>query len=135
MSYWHGSSKRSTEGGLYFNLTRHRASTSKYSLTFRVRVVAIATQPVHRLQIRPIVHSYGHSLSLPKLHPGPCNSVGMRPPTDMLTHRHTDARDHNTFGVVYDSRQMQSTNPRVSYWHGSSNRSTQGKERKGRVFI
>jgi len=94
------------------NLTRHRASTSMYSLTFRVRVkhphsmdeierrtqqvrrfyrrrgesspacvmyvcsmraacggpgglpldstthsVAIATQPVHRLQIRPIVHN------------------------------------------------------------------------------
>ena len=83
-------------------LTRHRASTSMHSLTFRVRVttprsmdemelprcmcvdfnagegslrrhavgladyrwalprissVAIATQPVHRLQIRPIVHN------------------------------------------------------------------------------
>jgi len=40
----------------------------------------------------------------PKLHPDPCNSVGMRPRTD--THRHTDARDHNTFRVVYDSREM-----------------------------
>ena len=29
----------------------------------------------------------------PKLHPGPCSSVGVRPRTD----RHTDARDHNTF--------------------------------------
>jgi len=28
-----------------------------HSLTFRVRVVATATQPVHRLQIRPIVHN------------------------------------------------------------------------------
>jgi len=37
-----------------------------------------------------------------KLHPGPCNSVGMQPRTD----RHTDARDHNTFLVVYDSREM-----------------------------
>jgi len=37
--------------------TRHRASTSMYSLTFlRSRYVAIATQPVPRLQIRPIVH-------------------------------------------------------------------------------
>jgi len=38
----------------------------------------------------------------PKLHPGPCSSVGVRPRTD----RHTDARDHNTFCVVYDSRKM-----------------------------
>jgi len=48
-----------------------------------------------------------------KLHPvpGPCNSVGMRPRTDTQTdrhtHRHTDTRDHNTFLVVYDSREMQ----------------------------
>ena len=42
----------------------------------------------------------------PKLHPGPCNSVGMRPRTDRQTDRHTDARDHNTFRVVYDSREM-----------------------------
>jgi len=26
--------------------------------------------------------------------------------TDRHTHRHTDARDHNTFCVVYDSRKM-----------------------------
>jgi len=32
--------------------------------------------------------------------------VGMRPRTDRQTHRHTDARDHNTFLVVYDSREM-----------------------------
>jgi len=25
---------------------------------------------------------------------------------DRHTHRHTDARDHNTFCVVYDSRKM-----------------------------
>jgi len=123
--------------------TRHRESTSMYSLTFRVRVtttpqygrngtahaagtsmlspargvfagmhvcvcgmreacggpgglplgsdmhfhsVAIATQLVHRLQIRPIVHNYGgipyHS---PRLHPGPCNRVGMQLRTDTQT--------------------------------------------------
>jgi len=28
-------------------------SEYKHSMTFRVRAVAIATQPVHRLQIRP----------------------------------------------------------------------------------
>jgi len=31
-----------------------------------------------------------------------CSSVGVRPRTD----RHTDARDHNTFCVVYNSRKM-----------------------------
>jgi len=36
-----------------------------YSLKFRVRVVAIATQPLHRLQIRP---TGGHPLPTPKLH-------------------------------------------------------------------
>ena len=43
---------------------------------------------------------------VPKLHPDPCSSVGVRPRTDRQTERHTDARDHNTFCVVYDSRKM-----------------------------
>ena len=42
----------------------------------------------------------------PKLHPGPCSSVDVRPRTDTDTHRHTDAADHNTFRVVHDSREM-----------------------------
>jgi len=48
----------------------------------------------------------------PKLHPGPCSSVDVRPRThthtDTHTDRHTDAGDHNTFRVVYtyDSREM-----------------------------
>jgi len=48
----------------------------------------------------------------PKLHPGPCSSVGIRPRTDRhrdthtQTDRHTDARDHNTFCIVYDSLKM-----------------------------
>ena len=55
----------------------------------RSRYVAIATQPVHRLQIRPIVHNYwASSIPLPKLHPGQCNSVGMRPQT--VRHRDTE---------------------------------------------
>jgi len=41
-----------------------------------------------------------------KSHLGPCNSVGMQPLTDIHTDRHTDAREHNTFLVVYDSREM-----------------------------
>jgi len=40
----------------------------------------------------------------PKLHPGPCSNVGMRPRTD--TQADTDARDHYTFRIVYDSREM-----------------------------
>jgi len=39
-----------------------------------------------------------------KLHPGPCSSVGVRPRTDTQTY--TEAGDHNTFRVVYDSREM-----------------------------
>jgi len=38
----------------------------------------------------------------PKLQLGQCSTVGVRPWTD----RHTDARDHNTFCVVCDSRKM-----------------------------
>ena len=91
---WEGK-KRNSEGldahsvwaGLTPLITRHGASTSMYSLTFRVRVVAIATQPVNQLEIRRIVHNWGHPLPLPKLHPGPCNSVGVRPRTDKQTHR------------------------------------------------
>ena len=63
------------------------------------RYVAIATQPVHgapivnppnSAQLRGIPH---HS---PKLHPGPCNSVGMRPRTDTHTHKHTDRQTRTT---------------------------------------
>ena len=60
----------------------------------RSRCVAIATQPVLRLQIRLIVH------------PSLCNSVCMRPRTDRQTGRQTDARDHNTFCNVYNSHEM-----------------------------
>jgi len=52
----------------------------------------------------------GHPHHYPKLHPGPCSSVDMRPWTDTDRQRDTDARDHNTFCIVYDSRKMQSPN-------------------------
>jgi len=59
-------------------------------------------QPVHRLQDPPNSAQLGgipyHS---PKLHPDPCNTVGMQLRTD--TDRHTDVRDHNIFRVIYDS--------------------------------
>ena len=55
--------------------------------------VAIATQPVHRLQICPIVHNQGaYPYHSPKLHPGPCNSVGMRPRTHRQTQTDTQTR-------------------------------------------
>ena len=147
--------------------TRHRASTSMYSLTFCVRFLSPerhqwkARSPDYRSNVenarrwRPVAGrrraqtspsrpfalcrhiagwtqacNYGsrccHSNATrapivnppssaqlggslyhaPKLHPGPCSSVGVRPRTDRQTDRHTDARDHNTFCVVYDSRKM-----------------------------
>jgi len=46
------------------------------------RCVVITTQPVHQLQICPIVHNLSAPLPFPKLHPGPGSSVGMRRWTD-----------------------------------------------------
>ena len=65
----------------------------------------VSTQPVHRAPIAYPPNSAqlgGIPYHSAKLHLGPCNSVRMRPRTD----RHTDAREHNTFLVVYDSREM-----------------------------
>ena len=70
-----------------YNETRHRAST-EHSLTFRVRAVVTATQPVHRLQIRPIVHNCRRAPHT-NLHPGQHSSVGIRPRTDRHAHRRT----------------------------------------------
>jgi len=69
----------------------------------RISSVAIATQPVHRLQISPIVHK-GPSPSTPPsyIRVRAIVHVGMRPRTD----RHTDARERNTFRVVYELREM-----------------------------
>jgi len=55
-----------------------------------------------------------------KLHPGPCSSVGVRPRTDTQTDRHIDARDRNTFCVVYDSRKMQQINYTIHTYTASS---------------
>jgi len=55
-----------------------------------VLYVVIATKPVHRLQIQQCTR--GHPHHSPKLHPGPCSSVGMR----RGTVRHTDTRDQCT---------------------------------------
>jgi len=66
--------------------------------------VAIATQPMHRLQIRPTVHNYGAFPTTPPRH---IRVRAMWPCGRGQTDRHTDAHDHNTFLVVYDSREMQ----------------------------
>ena len=43
-----------------------RVQLYKHSLTFRVRrYVVIATKPVHRLQIRPIVQNYREPSTIP----------------------------------------------------------------------
>jgi len=71
----------------------------------RSRYVAIATQPVHRLQIRPIVHNYGASPTIPQVTSGSVQQCGHLA-AERQTQRHTDARDHYTFRVVYDLREM-----------------------------
>jgi len=48
----------------------------------------------------------GSPYHCPKLHPGLRSSVDVRPRTGTHTDRHTDAGDHSTFRVVYDSREM-----------------------------
>jgi len=74
--------------------------------------VAIATQPVHQLQIRPIVHNQGASPTTPPSYihiraiVWACGRGQTHRQTHTQTHRHTDARDHNTFLVVYDSCEM-----------------------------
>ena len=72
----------------------------------RSRYVAIATQPVHRLQIRQIVHNWGHPLPFPKLHSGPC-SMDMRPRTD--TDRHTHTHTHRRVTTVHYFRVVYAT--------------------------
>jgi len=85
--------------------TRHRASTStRWHFTFALYCHSNETRapianPPNSAQLRVPYH-------FPKLHPGPCSSVGMRWRTDRHTDRHIDARDQYTFRVVYDLREM-----------------------------
>ena len=140
--------------------TRHTASTSMYSLTFCVRVVArtppvearspgrcsnVENAPHQRPAVRadPAERSHyviisrdgrklvtrvrvmlpqqhnpctdckstqecttrAHPLPLPQVTSGSMQQCG-HAAADRQTDRHTDARDHNTFCVVYDSRKM-----------------------------
>jgi len=83
-------------------VTRHRASASMHSLTFRVCHSNATRTPIANPSNSPQLG--GIPYHCPNLHLGPCNSVGMRPRTDAQTdrqrHRHTDAGDHNKFRVV-----------------------------------
>jgi len=104
--------------------TRHRASTSMYSQTFCVRVmlperhqwksavqaaaVLLRTPPRRRpvtgQPATPTSHTRRAILRTPPVtRQSPARSA--RTPRTH-TDRHTDARDHNTFCVVYDSRKM-----------------------------
>jgi len=75
-------------------------------LVTRVRVICCHSNATRAPIANPLNSSQLGGPGIPyhyrKLHPGPCSSVGTRPRTD----RYTDACDHNTFCVVYDSRKM-----------------------------
>ena len=93
------------------------ADISRSALYAVAMYKAISLHCYHSNETRaPIANSangaqlVGTSYHFPKLHPGPCSSVGMRRGTDRDTdrqiHRVTDCRDHYSFRVVYDSREM-----------------------------
>jgi len=84
--------RRWTEGATYIRQGGHHGNATR----------APIANPPNNAQLGGIPYHFA------KLHPGPCNSVGMRPQTVAQTHtyRHPDARDHNTFRVVYNSREM-----------------------------
>ena len=65
------------------------------------------TKPVHRLQIRPVVHNYTqlkgipyHSLSYIRVHAAVWEGC------ERQTDTHTDGRDQYTFRLGYASREM-----------------------------
>ena len=73
--------------------TRYRASTSMYSLTFRVRVMLPwQRNPCIDCKSAQQCTTRGSLYHGPKLHPGPCSNVGVRPRTDTQTDRHRRAR-------------------------------------------
>jgi len=88
-------------------ITRHRARTS----TSVWRYVVIARKPV--LANPPnSAHLGGTPYHSPKLHPGPCSSVGMWRDTD----RQTDARDQYTRLFIISG-------PLCWNWYSSANKS------------
>jgi len=85
-----------------FALCRHiggwtQACKNRFALCCHSNATcAPIANPPNSAQLGGIPYHY------PKLHPGPCSNVGMRPRTD----RHTDVGDRNTFCVVYDLHKM-----------------------------
>jgi len=74
-------------------------------LTFRVRVMLpYQRNPYADCKTAQQCTTRGHPLPFSELHPGPCSSVGMWPRTERQDTQ-TDAHDHYTFRVVYDSRE------------------------------
>jgi len=92
-----------------FALCRHITGWMKVC-NYGSHYVAIATQPVPRLQIRPILHNSGAASTMPPSYIWVRAVVWAygRGQTDRQTDRQTDteARDHTTFCVVYDSCKM-----------------------------
>ena len=92
-------------GASIFSLARgvvalHAVGLADYRWALpRISIVTIATQPVHQLQIRPIVHNWGASPTTPPSYirvraiVWACGCGQTRRQTHRQTH--TDVRDHN----------------------------------------
>ena len=97
----HGTRAPSTSNSVIFQLI----------LALHWRVCCHSNETVHWLQIRPTVHNYRAPLPFPKLHPGPCSSVGMRRGTD----RYIDTQ------TVVINIHFASATPHAKYLSGLTN--------------
>ena len=71
-------------------VTRHSASTSIYSLTFEFALCCHSNATCAPIANPPNTAQLGGiRYQSPKLHPGPCDSVGVRPRTDTQTDTQT----------------------------------------------
>ena len=76
----------------------------KHSLAFRVRrYVVIATKPVHRLQIRPIMHNYKEPPTIPPTY------TRVRAVVWECGERQTDTQPHRQPRPVYISPRLRLT--------------------------
>ena len=94
------------------NSTNQAYSEYKHSLTFRVRrYVVIATKPVRAPIANPPIRAQldGTPYHSPKLHPGPCSSVGMRRGTNRQTDAHTDTKTQRRRWPIYISPRLHLT--------------------------
>ena len=93
------------------NITRHRASTSMYSLTFRVRrytVMCMDCKSARRIVVISIIANPPNSAQLGGTPTIPPSYIRVRAVVWECGRgqTHTDARDQYTFCVVYDARKM-----------------------------